>query len=230
MLANRQLLAAVMMVGVLVVVGGPAQAASITIPNFSFESPVVGPGAWAPGADDWGLWAGAFGRFHGNGDFGQDAAPTDGNQMAFFGLTPSTQADVRQELSDTYAPGQFYSLSVDIAMRGPYVGDDYSMDMILFADGDPNDILASRRVTPADLVADVFKTVTLVATPGEVSGALGQTIGVRFVSLTSSPGDFDLDNVGLEAYVPEPSSLMLAALGLLSVASFGRYRRFYCRK
>ena len=112
---------------ILAVFGGVAEAESITILNPSFEDPVVNPGQWLQPPTDWTLVGNYFGVFRAAGEFGQDAAPTDGNQVAFFNVE---QADGRQDLTDAYQPGLDYVLAVDISARAPY-GADQDMDLIL---------------------------------------------------------------------------------------------------
>ena len=200
---NRQRTCAVIVaVSFLVAVAGVAGAAAIPINNYSFESPVVNPNQWLQPPTGWTLVGNYFGAFRGNGEFGQNAAPTDGNQIAFFNVS---SADGRQNLTSSYQGGMDYEMSIDIAARSPY-GAAQDMDLILYANNDPNNIVKSRTLTGLDVTADVFNTYTMTATAADVAAAsaVGQMIGIRFAGNGGSAGDFDMDNVRLDETTAVP--------------------------
>ncbi len=203
---------------------GPAPTlTAVPIVNGSFEDAVVAPGTAANGATGWTSsgTASGFGRFRGAGNFGQLAAPTDGDQIAFFNVG---NADVSQVLAATYAAGSDYLLLLDISARDQ-LSATQDMDIILFANGDPNNIVALLTLTGPEVPNDVFLPYSLTATAADIlaAGALGQSIGIRFSSQNDGGGgDFDLDNVRLfqvTAAVPEPATASLALLALASMAT-----------
>lgn len=218
-----------------VFVATQANAANISIPNFSFENPVTG-GAVGE-IDDWtDPNACCDGVFVSPG-FGQLAPPTDGNQIAF---NNADIGQIFQTLVDTYQASTGYELSVDVSARAGPAGTD--MVMVLyegiindFADLNAGNIVAQRTLTGADgVLADQFGTFTLTASDADVAAAAaaGQSIGIGFFGAgggTSGNSDFDLDNVQLVAtsasVVPEPSTLVLTTLGLLSLVLVGWRRR-----
>ena len=212
-----------------------AHAVSVNIPNFSFENPVTG-GAIGE-IDDWTDPNGCCDGVFVSPGFGQGAAPTDGNQIAF---NNADIGQIFQTLVDTYQANTGYELSVDVSARAGPAGTD--MVMVLyegvisdFADLNAGNIVAQRTLTGADgVVADQFNTFSLTAVAADVAtaAAAGQSIGIGFFGAgggTTGNSDFDLDNVRLEAtaanVVPEPATFSLAALGLLSLGVVGWRRR-----
>ena len=198
-MSRQRTCAAIVAVSLLVAVGGVAGAAAIPINNYSFESPVVNPNQWLQPPTGWTLVGNFFGVFRGNGEFGQNAAPTDGNQIVFFNVS---SADGTQNLGSTYQAGMDYVMSIDIAARIPY-GVAQDMDLILYAAGNPNNIVKSRTLTGLDVTADVFNTYMMTATAADVAaaGAVGQTIGIRFAGNGGTAGDWlwDLNDGTVEA-------------------------------
>jgi hypothetical protein len=198
-------------------------AATISIPNHSFELAAIADNTAAQGAANWtnaGV-ADGFGRFWGGGDFGQAALPTDGNQIAFFGLA---KADVRQTLVATYASLTDYEFKIDISGRESYPAT-AQMTIYLYADGNPANVVKSLTLDGSTVGNDVFHTYTFTATAADVlaASAVGETIGIRIDGTGTTAGDFDLDNVRLEAIaVPEPGSLALLGLAGLLIGALRR--------
>jgi hypothetical protein len=189
-------------------------AGPISIPNHSFELAAIPDNTAAQGAANWtnvGV-ADGFGRFWGGGDFGQAAQPTDGNQIAFFNVG---KADVRQALVATYASLTDYEFKIDISGRESYPAT-AQITLYLYADGNPANVVKSLTLDGPTVGNDVFNTYTFTATAADVlaMSAVGETIGIRIDGTGTTAGDFDLDNVRLEAIaVPGPGSLAIAYNG-----------------
>lgn len=204
---------------------------SIPVPNGSFENPFT-TGA----VTDITTWVDPSGCCDGtfqSPGFGQGAAPTDGNQIAFMNVQTGS---IFQTLTNTFQPGFDYELSVDVSSRD--VPGAAQMSMVLYegtiaglAGLNAGNIVGQRILGAADgIVADQFGTFTLTVTAAQVAAALasGQQIGIGFFGLNTAGGttsDFDLDRVLLTqiaAPVPEPAT---ATLGLIAAAGLARRRR-----
>jgi len=191
-------------------------ATTIPVLNFSFESPA----GLSFTIDNWNE-SGDNGVFVSPG-FGQLAAPTDGDQVAF---NQTTNGDIWQTLGTTFQPGTDYELRVDVASRS--APGDSNMTMALYWGGDKTQTVAFRTLDVGEgVVADMFKTFLLTVSAAEVTSAsaIGETIGIRFhgTSPDEPNNDFDLDNVRLVA-VPEPSTYVLTGT-MLALAGLTRRR------
>lgn len=196
---------------------------SVPVSNPSFENPVVVPDTFVIGITNW-MTFGA-GVFEGGGDFGQDASPTDGNQIAFLN---AGAGDMSQTLVTTYASNiNKYVLSFDVSSRSaPSAGD--SMTVELYHTDPTNVVKQFVLDAGSGLVADVFKTFTFDVFAGDVlsAGGVGNAIGIHLYGSSSGAccnSDFDLDNLRLSA-VPEPSTVLLMGIGLAGLG-FARRRK-----
>lgn len=213
-------------------VDATSRRSGVFVPNASFENHAGGTGGANGDISVWQNPSGCCdGAFVAPG-FGQDAAPTDGNQAAFMNIDVG---QIFQTLADTYEEGNAYELSVDVSARGGPGTE--QMLMVLYEgtitgllDLNASNILASRVLDgAAGVVADEFNTFALLASQEDVFAAMaaGEQIGIGFFGLNTGTGtsDFDLDNVRLVqiiAAVPEPTTI---ALGLMGVAGLLVRRR-----
>jgi hypothetical protein len=198
-----------------------ADAAWIAVTNPSFESPDASGGPVSGIPPGW-EGSGAVGVFRSPG-FGQGASPSDGLQIAWFNVG---NAILRQTLTDTYAANTDYALTVDVSPRVP-ASLGYTLDLVLYAGNDQSNEV--KRQEFSYTVTDLFQPTTMTATAADVTAAsaVGQSIRIAFENNVGSEvgnTDFDIDNVSLQA-IPEPSTLALSAVGLLSLGLVGWRRR-----
>ena len=210
------------------------QAGPIGVPNFSFEFPLVNPGTFTGEIDDWTDIEPCCDGVFRAGEFGQAGAATDGVQIAFLNVDVG---EIFQTLGTNFQVANDYGLSVDVSARsGP--GTETIHVVIyqgtIFGQGDLNatNIVSETTLTGGSgVVADQFNMFSLTATAAQVStaAAVGQPIGIGFFGLNAGSGttDFDLDNVRLDStlVIPEPSTMLLAVLGLYGLGLRGWRRR-----
>ncbi|MBI3870440.1 MAG: hypothetical protein HY299_18080 [Verrucomicrobia bacterium] len=210
-------------------------AQSVPVPNGSFESPTVPPGAPAyPPVDVWqkspqpvwfdpaatgGItWDQLSGVFP-NPVVGEakHIGNMDGNQAAYlFGLP---QVGLGQSsLGATFIVGQSYHLTVGILGGGNIEeGDSFLIELTYLDNGNNPQGVA---FTPVTFNKKDFPNVThlndFTVDVGEVQASdpwAGKEIGIQLLSTSGrGAGYWDVDNVRLAA-VPEPTMAALAALG-----------------
>ena len=189
----------------------------IPIVNASFEDPVVADGAAHTGPfEGWTLDAGAWAIW--NPEPANFSAVPDGDNA--FILT-NNGGTISQTLGATFGEGLEYDLSAYIGVRADEA-DGYTENFRigLYRGGTE---LASVSGNLDDTMRNTwvqYGTPTYTATAADA----GQPIRI----VISNPGgggswQFSVDDVQLTA-VPEPSTLLLAALGLIGLAGIGRRR------
>jgi hypothetical protein len=211
-------------------VGNPV---SIPVPNSSFETPSLAPGAYTffpqgSGENSSGDWvqshtaaAGAVNNT--NGAFGAQPSGVDGTNVGWL----VNRQSIWQDLTDIFQVGQSYTLTVDVALRADMAGSpNDTLRLILF--GGRNglspyvagyvDFLSQDLSTTA--MTDC--TVTIPAVQSTDAWA-NQKVGIWIYNTVGSGGTgYWLDNVRLTTTtVPEPSSIALvvsALIGLLAYA------------
>jgi len=184
---------------------GPEQFRPIPVPNHSFEA----------GQDSWG--------FSGGGTTDHDGE-SHGLNAAWFGAN----AGAWQGLETAIVDGYDYRLFADTHLTAGS-GTELTAALFWYNSGDDLGNPANRHALDSVVlpVVDDFQTVQLFHTAsGLPSAAL---LGVEF--LNSGSGYLGVDNVRIAyvphdaAVVPEPSTFLLAALGLLGLACCGWRRR-----
>lgn len=219
-----------------------AVAAPISVPNFSFETPVVPTGVPAapltnPATDKWstfdptpldvggGFFLNADDGVFPNEPVGEPDSFTNhhGNQLAYIGTEGGNA--FFQLLTDTYASGQEYSLTVGVGRSfgsPPSANDALRMVLYYLDNGGNRQEISSVSATHTPgaplsptLLQD-FTTTTPTLTAGHP--AIGKQIGILLTTTGTVGGFFDMDNVRLNA-VPEPGSVLTisAVAGLLAL-------------
>jgi len=227
--------------GILFLAGqGAAMAASIPIPNGSFESPIPPPGYPAtPFVDEWQkppapAWfnpetTGGIAWEQLSGVFPNTAAGSpdhidnmDGNQAAYLFTLP--EVALVQRLESTFEVGQSYQLTVG-ALGGGGIAEGSGLALSLYyLDGASRPVAVSTSAityTQAQFPTATHLVDIGVKTPAVQTGDpwAGQNIGVQILATSGmGAGYWDLDNVRLEA-VPEPAMAAMLALGLAGIAA-----------
>jgi hypothetical protein len=211
-----------------------AHAASIAIPNASFEEPATAnfaliadddnaaTGAWlkynafgavvnaASGGNPWNYApSGILGQQYGNleakaGGLFMDAAAYDGSGATDLYWKPGT-----------------YTLTVGVFGRidnQPSASSAFSLNLFKRDTRTTGlAVLAATTVTSSQIRPDALTDFSVTLDVPEGAAYAGQPIGIWFQGLGGASGDWGYDNVRLD-YVPEPGSGMLvltAAVGLL---------------
>ena len=210
----------------------PITAATINVPNASFESPTTvyadpAIGSWQktpqPGWFDpatfgysWDQLSGVFA----NTAVGQPDHIDNviGSQAAFLFAVPT--AGLTQDLVAPFGIGQSFELTVGLIGGGGGMPAESIFEIgLYYRDADNNIVTVATK----DIAFDgtlfpnathlVDFTVSLAAVQAGDAWA-GKPIGVQLTSLAATPGGYwDMDNVRLTS-VPEPSSCGLAACGI----------------
>ncbi len=234
------------------VVTPPATAASIAVPNASFESPVTtfvntniddwvksAQPVWWDGSSgyDWDQLTGLFvNTARGKSDH---IFNIDGNQAIWMFGVP--QVELYQNLPDRYTVGQTYALTVGVIGHGGGMLDCITMQVgLYYLDGANNRVQIGSTTVTSGLVDDNggthFQDYSFVLPSVRASDPwANKSIGVQLLSISTFAMDpntgypemggyWDLDNVRLTA-VPEPASMALLAIGAGVVAYRRRSRR-----
>ena len=227
-----------------VLIARPATSATITVPNYSFESPATTfvntnidnwtkppqPAWWSSGYGyDWDQLTGVFANTApGNSDH---IVNMDGNQAIWLFGVP--QNELFQNLTAKYTVGQTYSLTVGVIGQGGGMLDNATMQIALYyLDGSSNRIQIGETTITSGNVADngmtLFQDFSVVVPEVLPTNAwAGSNIGVQLLStadFSNMGGYWDLDNVRLTA-VPEPASLALLTIGAGVLAVRRRHRK-----
>jgi hypothetical protein len=205
-------------------IGGAAQADSVTVPNFSFETvnPMVGlPDSCGTGcafnsassADpipDW-TTSGTGGQF----EPGSILTPPDGSLVAYLNGASS----MSQTLSASVSPDTTYTLTVDVANR-PGFTDNFTINLM-----DGSTVLSSCPGSTASIPLGTFAAETCTyasngAPPlGDITILITGSDGIPGVT-----GQVDFDDVTLTdvpVNTPEPASVAMLAVGLLFLTLIG---------
>jgi hypothetical protein len=207
------------------------QAAPITIPDASFEEPVVGSPWYTYDAAPWiNQWAATVNPLQYAAAYGEGAiTPADGNQVCYLNPSsaePTNRAWYYQTLSTAYQAGGTYTLSMAAAMyQNPGVAGQYLSMRLGYWPGDPDPntgptIVAERLIDSlTELSVGVFADFSV--TSSAVSGdAVGKPI-VVYISrgdVSEVGPQWYVDNIRLSA-VPEPGALVLLASALMALAA-----------
>jgi hypothetical protein len=211
-----------------------ARAASVTVPNASFESPVTtnftqlpedsgATGEWerygfgavilSTGPNPYNYApAGLHGLQYGNGSASQ-----------FTGIFQDIAAYDGSGSPDQYwQAGYVYTLSIGVFARQdslPSATSSLNLNFYSrqFRAGAPTR-LATAVVVPADLSSSEIRDfeVSYTVLPGDP--AVGKPIGIWMETTAGTSGDWGYDNVRVTyVLIPEPSALLLASVGLLGL-------------
>ena len=214
------------------VLTGSLWAATIDVPNPSFESPTTNfadpaIGSWQktaqPGWFDPTTFGYSWDQLSGvflNTAVGQPDHIDNviGSQAAFLFAVPT--AGLTQDLAAPFGIGQSFELTVGLIGGGGNMPAGSILEIGLYYRDDGNNIVT---VATNDIAFDgtlfpntthlVDFTVSLAAVQAGDAWA-GKPIGVELMSLAATPGGYwDMDNVRLTS-VPEPSTWGLAVSGL----------------
>jgi hypothetical protein len=210
---------------------------SIAVPNHSFESPTLDPGAYTfftqgSGENTTGDWVQSHTAAAGtvndtNGAFGAQPSGVDGTNVGWL----VNQQAIWQDLADTFQVGQSYSLTVSVAARADMaVAPTDTLALILFGGRDglnPNvagyvDVLGENLSTTA--MNDY--TIEIPAVQSTDAWA-NQKIGIWINNTVGSPSTgYWLDNVRVTTtVVPEPTSVALFASALIGLLAYARRKR-----
>lgn len=221
-----------------------ARANTITVPNYSFESP-AGPFPLQVSLtiDDWTTTGppsevvdvGNGPRNSGVGIF-QNSNPglagyatnADGNQMAymFSGSQDPTYSlhTLSQVLSTPFAANTKYTLTVGISDAGspPPPGDQLSLQLFYTTAANPNTpviVGTANVVQGSSALSDTALTdYSATAALGQNDAAIGNDIGIMFTTTGVGGGEFNLDDVRVDASpVPEPGAVALMSFAMGAV-------------
>ncbi|MDL5055061.1 hypothetical protein QQ056_16100 [Oscillatoria laete-virens NRMC-F 0139] len=162
--------------------------------------------------------------------FNGDPAPDGDRVMILFnsGQKAAGEYGFFQTLGDTLQANTHYSLTVDVGNIGSGTAIDSTFYDLSNFPGYRVDLLAGGVVIASDndsLVIPEYEWATSVIsfTTGDFHAQLGQSLGIRLVSLnaTNDPGvdnEVDFDNVILTATpIPEPHTWGLLLIGVIFV-------------
>ncbi len=238
------ILAAAVMVGW--ACGKTPAATIISVPNYSFESPVVGSSGFPVSLtiDNWTTTGpanevvdiGAGPQNSGVGIFPNPASGAthftnaDGNQLAYM-FSGSTHT-LFESLPTTFRAGNSYSLTVGVGNAGspPTVGDVLQVAFFyttsaspttpILLSGSPNVVEGTDALSQSSLTDFTATTGLLGAANPAVTN--NSPIGVIFTTTGVGGGEFDLDNVRVIA-TPEPG--MIGITGVVGLLALLRRRR-----
>ncbi len=220
-----------------------ANAASISISNPGFETPVTAPATFTGNTNaapaGWAVYN--TGDTNGFRYFGvwnpsttnsfTEGAPGGANVGVVFLLNDFNiaEAGLRQTLGDTLQLSTQYTLTVEVGNFAPEDSPTPTFDFEGFP-GYRVELLAGGVVIATDdnTLAPgegEFLTSTVTLTTGLSHANAGQALGIRLVNLNGEGIEVNFDDVRLDATaVPEPSSAMLLGLGALAVLRLRRVR------
>lgn len=206
----------------------------IFVPNFSFQQPVMNPGANAGPITGW-TTSGAGGVYFPNGSGGLGnplPAPALGSQYAYL-ESPNNNSPTSITTTNpvtTVAADTTYMLTAAIGHRNTSIRlpDNYLIELLV--DGTPvasNQLLQAHQNIPPSTFQDLSASFTSPSSGGTVGGALTIRLTHSTNDGTHRQGAFD--NVRLlaetTAVIPEPVTMAMTATALCGLGGYVRRRR-----
>jgi hapalindole H/12-epi-hapalindole U/12-epi-fischerindole U synthase len=233
----------------LLLIAGSAQAGYVAVSNPGFESATVENGGTAPIAD----WNWTISAYDGSGvtlnPFGYDAPDNDttngfkgasgngtplggeGANVALMQVTGLQYAILDQVVNTTLQYGSTYTLTAAVG-KVP-TGGQLNSEIWISIEGDPgstNKIQRSVQLNSSAMTAAEFVEQSVSFTPAADNPYLGQKlmIGLCAYSTDAVSGPYQgvaFDNVRLDVVVPEPSTMVLLASGLIGLLVYAWRKR-----
>ena len=217
-----------------------SNAASVAINNSSFENPTTAAGTFtggqASGPAGWTVYnSGATNNMRFFGVWNPattnsfvSGAPDGANVGVVFleNTTNIAEAGLQQSLADTLQLSTQYTLTVDVGNFSDVDGGSFDFTgfpgyrVELFAG---STLLASdiNTLSPGE---GIFETSVVSFSTGSSHANAGEALAIRLVNLNGAGTEVNFDDVRLDATaVPEPSALLLGAVGMICVM-FKRHR------
>jgi hypothetical protein len=226
--------------GALALTSLSARAAFLNVPNFSFESPIVGSGTYTSGfvpdsstISGWtigGVFPATVGVF--NSTDTQFGSVPEGSQFAFIdsrttGNTSLLSLTSSSNTLPTIDPGIAYTLTVAVGRRSDYTIAG-ALEIDLLANGVA---VASSTIDANTITADTFLDLSTTLSADQAAALAGQQLSIQFkaTNTSSSPNtknEVAIDNVRVtSSAVPEPASLGVLILGSASLLTKRRRTR-----
>ena len=187
-----------------------------TVPSIEYATTTPVPG--------WVTSGGAAGTANYTGTQYVVNGTTDGQNVGFANGFRNLHGSLSQSLGENYQVGLTYQLKVDVSSPIGLPVADYTIS--LYA----GNLLVASGSDSVSITPGVFSTATLSTSIDGNSAAVGQPITIVLSNSGNPPvgNQVLFDNVKLSSSVttvPEPSTWMLAAVGLLGLVMVGRRNR-----
>ncbi len=238
----RTLLGAVCIVSLVSAMATPVVADSIAIGNSSFEYPATSTYQAFNNTDPLEAWTTYDSNglvFAGVENKVNASAPsnTDGDNFGSIQIYGHRNAGIKQLLTDTYQPGQSYTLTAGAFSEGTIIGylgkqaDKLSL-ILYYMDGADRVTVASQDIQRSEMSTTALNdySVTLSGVTAGDAWA-NQQIGVSLL-FTSSDETWDtysimgFDNIRLEANaVPEPHTMVLLSTAFFGILAYAWRKR-----
>jgi hypothetical protein len=193
------------------------------IANWSFENPTVADGSYTTSTPGWSTSgnAAAFAIINpGMANWpSTDPAGMDGANAGQIFMTAAGQSGIfYQDIGIKYVARTTYQLTAAIGLESNQVFDTNSA--LVFYNSSLTAI-ASKVITPANLIAGAFTNVTLTYTATGIEGGNGDIV-IGFYAPPAAVGQsyFDFDNVQLSIIAPVSTNAYLTSLALNPAVSF----------
>lgn len=208
-----------------------AEAASITVANFSFEDPVLADGA-SGAPTGWVVTdAGAAAVNPTDADYagatgGALPSPALGNQCG--AVQSGNYSYFKQTTGATIEEGVTYTLTVAVGDRSDATPYDNILLRLGYGSAKYLSIIETQQFAPSDLEDGAFRDLSISFTAQVGAAYIGEQLAILIGASNNNTASkaTDFDNVRLmdDTVIPEPSTVLLAGLGGLGLLS-RRFRR-----